>query len=156
MERILELAFLSDLIQEAWFGRGRLIDVLHSSVDAFGHDLVLECGSVMRHVQIKSRALNGRNTRYKINTRLAERPSGCVIWIGWERPLNSNRVDMAYRWFGGPPGDPLPDLGGVVAKHSKADATGKKLERKDIRVLNLGKFEALTGIPDVLNRLFGI
>lgn len=153
MERILEMAFLSDLIQEAWFGRHKLVDVLHSTVDAFGHDVVLECGNVIRHVQIKSRALGGKNTRYNVNMRLAERPSGCVIWIGWERI--ENRVQMTYRWFGGAPGEPLPDLGKVVAKHSKGTATGEKLPRSGIRVVTLGRFERLVSVSDVLTRLFG-
>ena len=92
-------------MQEAWFGRGQLIDVMHSSVDAFGHDVVLECGHVLRHVQLKSRALSGKNTRYKINTRLAERPSGCVVWIGWARRPGLNQVDMLALGFGAGAGD---------------------------------------------------
>lgn len=155
MERLLELSLVAELTQEAWFGRRQLVDVLHSTVDAFGHDVVLECGSVLRHVQIKSRALSGTTSSYKINMRLGERPSGCVIWIGWQRPSGSNRLDMQYRWFGGLPGQPLPALGDVVAKHSKANAQGIKLGRPRIRRVTLGRFERLSGPSDLLDRLFG-
>jgi hypothetical protein len=155
LARLLELSVMAELVQEAWFGRGQLIDVMHSSVDAFGHDVVLECGRVLRHVQLKSRALSGTNTVYKINTRLAERPSGCVVWIGWARRPSSNRLDLEYRWFGGLPGEPLPALGDAVAKHSKANALGVKLERAKIRNINLGRFERLGGVADLLDRLFG-
>ena len=155
MERLLELFLMAELAQEAWFGRGQLIDVMHSSVDAFGHDVVLECGPVLRHVQLKSRALAGTTSSYKINTRLAERPSGCVIWIGWERRSGSNRLQTEYRWFGGLPGEPLPDIGDVIAKHSKANAQGVKLHRANIRVVRLSKFERLDGVGDLLDRLFG-
>lgn len=108
------------------------------------------------NVQIKSRALTGKTSRYKINTRLAERPSGCVVWVGWSQRPDSHRVDMEYRWFGGAPGEPLPELGDVVAKHSKANAQGVKLERPGIRILNLGRFDRLKGISELLDRLFGL
>lgn len=155
LERLLELALMADLTQEAWFGRGQIVDVLHSSVDAFGHDVVLECGQVLRHVQIKSRASGGTTTRYKINTRLTDRPSGCVIWLGWQRQSDVNRLEMEYRWFGGLPGERLPDLGTTVAKHSKANAQGVKLERPGIRIVPLSRFEKVGSVSELLDRLFG-
>jgi hypothetical protein len=155
LERLIELHLMSELTQEAWFGRGLLVDVLHSSVDAFGHDVVLECGSVLRHVQLKSRALAGKTSRYAINTRLAERPSGCVIWIGWEREPRSNRLRTEYRWFGEAPGSSLPPLGDTIAKHSKANAEGVKLERPGMRIVPLSRFEKLAGVGELIDRLFG-
>jgi hypothetical protein len=154
-ERLLELALIADLTQEAWFGRHQIVDVLHSTVDAFGHDVVFECGQVLRHVQIKGRAMNGTTTRYKINTRLAARPSGCVIWLGWQRRTDVNRLDMEYRWLGGLPGERLPDLGNTVAKHTKANAQGIKIERPDIRIVPPSRFEKLASMSELLDRLFG-
>lgn len=122
LEKIIELAFLSDLTQEAWFGRRQIVDVMHSSVDAFGHDVVLECGSVLRHVQLKARRAGAMTSRYKINTKLGERPSGCVVLIDWHLGSESDRINLSYRWFGGEPGLPLPPLGDRIAKHSKANA----------------------------------
>jgi hypothetical protein len=78
-----------------------------------------------------------------------------VVWLGWSRRPNENRVDIQYRWFGGIPGEPLPDLGDVVAKHAKANAAGVKLERPGIRKVNLGRFERLDGPQELLERLFG-
>lgn len=109
--------------------------------------MVLECGPVLRHVQFKSRRLDAKTSTYKLNTRLAERPSGCVVWLGWSPQPNENRVHIEYRWFGGSPGEPLPDLGDVVAKHAKANAAGVKLERPGIRRVNLGRFELSTERP---------
>ena len=137
VEHLLEHVVLAELAQEAWFGRGRLIDVLHSSVDAFGHDVVLECGSILRHLQFKARRLDGRTSSYKINSRLAERPSGCVVWIGWKAREGENRVDVQYRWFSGLRGEPLPELGDKVAKNAKAIAQGVKLARPGIRMVTL-------------------
>ena len=155
MEHLLEHAVLAELTQEAWFGRGQLIDILHSSVDAFGHDVVLECGRIIRHVQFKARRLDATTSTYKINTRLSQRPSGCIVWLGWSRLPSSNRVSIQYRWFGGPPGKPLPDFGEVVAKHAKGNALGVKHERPGIRVVTLGRFERVRDAADLLGRLFG-
>jgi hypothetical protein len=155
MEHLLEHVVLADLAQEAWFGRGQLVDILHSSVDAFGHDVVLECGDVLRHVQFKARRLDASTRNYRINTKLAERPSGCIVWLGWLRRPQTNRVDIEYRWFGGKPGERLPKLGDVLAKHAKGNAEGVKLERPGIRVLALSRFERLDGPGELLDRLFG-
>jgi hypothetical protein len=155
MEHLLEHVVLAELAQEAWFGREQLIDIMHSSVDAFGHDVVLECGDVIRHVQFKARRLDAKTTAYKINTKLAERPSGCIVWLGWARRPDANRVDVEYRWFGGTPGEPLPSLGDVVAKHTKANAQGVKVARPGIRQLSLSRFERLRDASELLDRLFG-
>jgi hypothetical protein len=155
MEHLLEHVVLAELSQEAWFGRGQLVDIMHSSVDAFGHDVVLECGDVIRHVQFKARRLDAKTSTYKINTKLAERPSGCIVWLGWSRPASVNRVDVEYRWFGGKPGERLPSLGDVVAKHTKANALGIKVVRPGIRQLSLSKFERLNDVGELVDRLFG-
>lgn len=155
LENVLEHVFLAELLQEAWFGRRQVVDVLHTSVDAFGYDVALQLGGVMRHVQLKARKRSGRQTRVKLNSLLSTRPSGCVIWMGWDQVPDSNRLSLDYRWFGGAPGAPLPELGDVVAKHSKANAEGDKQHRPGIRIVNLGRFERLHGTADVLDRLFG-
>lgn len=155
MENLLELTVLSDIVQEAWFGRRLLVDVMRSQVDAFGHDVVLECGTVIRHVQFKARRADGKRTKYPINSRLAERPSGCVVWLGWQQRSDSNRVHIEYRWFGGMPGEPLPDLGARVAKHTKANAEGIKHARPEIREISLSRFERLPDTAALLDRLFG-
>lgn len=96
-----------------------MLDVLHSNVDAFGYDVALGLEEVTRHIQLKTRAMSGKNTRLHINTGLSKHPSGCVVWMGWQRNEGTNRIELEYRWFGGAPGHPLPDLGTVVGKHTK-------------------------------------
>ncbi|QGG41850.1 hypothetical protein [Aeromicrobium yanjiei] len=154
-EKMIETAFLRDLLGEMWFGRGEIVDVMHSSLDAFGFDLVLETSRALRHVQLKARRRGGKNARLNINTRLAERASGCVVWMEWAKVADQNALEIEYRWFGGAPGDPLPPLGDRAAKHAKANAQGVKNERSGIRVLPLGQLERLEGIAEVADRLFG-
>ena len=155
MESLLELIVLGELAQEAWFGRRQLIDVGRPVVDAFGYDVTLRCNGVLRHVQFKSRRIDGKAASYKISTRLAECPSGCVVWLGWSPKADTHRVDIAHRWFGGAPGDPLPDLGSTIAKHTKANSAGMKIERPDQRVVPLRRFERIANTSVLLDHLFG-
>lgn len=155
LARLIEYQLLADLLQEAWFGRNMLIDVMHSSVDAFGYDLVLESGRVIRHVQLKARKLDGKRSAYDINTTLRDRPSGCVIWVGYRRRTGTNSLDLEYRFFGGPPGQRLADLGEAPVLHTKANSTGQKAIRPGLRSVKLSAFEKVTDIPDLLDKLFG-
>lgn len=63
LEHLLEHVFLSEILQEVWFSRQQVIDVLHTSVDAFGYDVVLDLDGVTRHVQLKARRKDGRASR---------------------------------------------------------------------------------------------
>lgn len=155
LEHVIEHIFLAEVLQEAWFVRGEVVDVLHTSVDAFGYDVVLELGAITRHVQLKTRALTGKASAYTINTKLAKHASGCVVWMGWAKNPETNRIDLEYRWFGGAPGEPLPELGDVVGKHTKADAEGVKKERLSTRRVPLTKFEKVSNVGELLDRLFG-
>lgn len=155
LARIIEYQLVADLLQEAWFSRQMLVDVMHSAVDAFGYDLILESGQVIRHVQLKARKRAGKRSSYDINTNLADRPSGCVIWVGYEWNPDTNRLELEYRFFGGEPGSPIPDLGDAVVKHAKANSEGKKLVRPGLRAVKLTQFEKVESISVLLDRLFG-
>jgi len=61
-----------------------------------------------------------------------------------------------YLWFGGKPGEPLPDISrNMIAKHAKGNAQGEKAERPNHRTIRISKFEKLVSLDMVLERLFG-
>jgi hypothetical protein len=155
LARLIEYKLVSALLEEAWFGRGMLIDVMASSVDAFGYDIVFESGSVIRHVQLKTRRQKGKTTQYGINMKLAERPSGCVIWMGYERKQGTSELALTYKFLGGPPGEPLPPLGDAPVKQAKANKDGEKAGRPGLRAVKLTSFQDVSAIPDLLDKLFG-
>ena len=80
-ERLVEHVFISELLQEAWFGYGAAMEVLHTEVDSSGYDVVLECNRILRHVQLKTSEAGSRTARQLVNVALAEKPSGCVVWL---------------------------------------------------------------------------
>jgi hypothetical protein len=53
-EKVMEHVFISEVLQETWYGFGKVVEVLRSEVDASGFDVVFECNGVLRHVQLKT------------------------------------------------------------------------------------------------------
>jgi hypothetical protein len=113
---------------------------------------VMSYRRVVRHIQFKSVMEDGKAANVKVSLKLMEKPSGCVLWIVLSRKLELK----SYRWFGGAPGELLPDIRDLKkAKHSKGNAAGIKLERPDHRIVPRGRFKQLETLDAVLTRLFG-
>lgn len=152
-EMLLEHLFTGAVMRYLWLkGFGRM-ELLKPQVDDDGYDLVLETNGITRHVQLKASHHGAATARVNINVALAEKPSGCVIWIRFD----PESLDFGpFLWFGGAPGEQLPDLASFkVAMHTKADAQGVKSERPNIRTAPAAIFERLATIDEVVARLFG-
>ena len=151
-EEYAEYVFLGAIVQEAW-KRDVDLTILRSQTDADGYDLVLETDSVTRHVQLKTSGTDAKTSSQKLSLKLCRRPSGCVVWI----VLNPDTLELDhFRWFGGKPGQPLPDLGSKVAKHTRANAQGVKAKRSNHRVLPKGRFTMLGSVGSLFDALFGL
>lgn len=152
-EQVLEHVFVADLLRCLWCNKIYNAEVLRGEVDRGGYDLVVECNGIVRHIQFKASHRTAKTSRVNINTNLASKPSGCVIWI-WFDPETMNLGP--FLWFGDNPGQPLPPLGDRVAKHSKANAKGFKAESPNSRTLNKGQFTVLADIEGIIHALFNI
>jgi len=150
-EKVLEHRLISDLA-ELMMRRGVQIDVMRGEFDAHGHDVVFEAAGVLRHVQLKAMVAGGKRRDVNVNVRLRSRSSGCIAWMVYD-PATLKVIE--YRWFGGEPGEPLPDIGGTVARHSKGNALGEKALRTGHRLLGKTKFETLADLGMLADRLFG-
>ena len=108
---------------------------------------------IQQHLQLKASFHGSKTARQNIHLELGAKPSGCVVWI----LVDAEMLALGpFLWFGGTPGEKLPSLSMFkVAKHSKADMTGRKAERPMVRVVPKLKFEELSGIKELLARLFG-
>jgi hypothetical protein len=156
-EQLVEHAFISELLQETWFRYGQTVEVLRSEIDSSGYDLLLECNGVIRHVELKTSGTEARRSFQNINMALAEKPSGCVIWLMRKEDESKNRVNLKYLYFGDVPGKPLPSLETFkIAKHTKGNAQGVKKERPLIRQVPKSKFIEQSGINELLGKLFGL
>ncbi len=149
---LIEHLFVGELLRCAW-RQGAFIEVLKPQVDDAGYDLLLESNGIARHLQLKASFHGSKTARQNIHLELGAKPSGCIVWI----LVDAKMLALGpFLWFGGTPGEKLPSLSMFkVAKHSKADMTGRKAERSMVRVVPKLKFEELSGIEELLARLFG-
>jgi hypothetical protein len=152
-EMLLEHLFAGAVMRHLWLrGVGR-VEMLKPQVDDSGYDLVLEAKGFVRHIQLKASHHGAATARVNINIALQEKPSGCVIWLHFD----PNTLDFGpFLWFGGKPGEKLPDLDCFkIAKHSKANSEGIKAERPNIVYVPKGQFQQLRSIEELVTCLFG-
>ncbi len=156
-EQLVEHVFVSEILQEVWYGFGQTVEVLRSEIDASGYDIVFECNGVLRYVQLKTSKADAKTARQNVNIALTDKPSGCVVWMLRHEDSKSNRMKLSYLFFGNGPGEPLPSLEDFkVAKHTKGNAQGVKLEKPAIRVVPKGKFVKVQTTGKLVERLFGL
>jgi len=151
-EQALGHVFLGQLLTYMWQSGARDIEVLKSEVDRGGYDVVLESNRVIRHVQLKSSFRGSKVREVDISTKLLHKPDGCILWLEFDR--ESLAIERFY-WFGGEAGNGLPDLGGRISRHSKANSKGEKNERLAYRVVAKGDFQVLADISELVGKLFG-
>lgn len=151
VEKVLEYRFLAGVTAEL-LRRDAAFDVMRSDVDCHGHDLVIEANRIMRHIQLKAMVAGGKRADVTIHAALAAKASGCVVWMIYDP---STFEPLSFRWFGGPPGEAMPDPGERVARHARANAEGIKAERAMHRVIKGGRFSELPDFATLVDVLFG-
>jgi hypothetical protein len=152
-EALLEHLFAGEVMRRLWLRGAWRLEVLKPQVDDGGYDLVLEANGVVRHIQLKSSFLGSTVSDTGINLLLGEKPSGCVVFMWFDR----QSLELGpFAFFGGPAGQKLPSLAAMkIARHSKGNAQGIKTERPQIRIVPLAKFERLKTFDELVARLFG-
>jgi hypothetical protein len=155
-ERLLEHIFISEMLQESLFKFHKYIDILKAEIDASGYDIVMECNSIIRHIQLKTSIKGASKAKINVNIALAEKPSGCIVLIEWYVENNS-RILLNYLFFGNQPGNPLPNIHDhKTGKHAKANSQGIKTERPSSREIKINEFTRLANISDLYIALFGL
>ncbi len=151
-EKLIEHLFVAELLKLSWLHHSCSLEIAKPEVDNSGYDLIVEAMGTVRHVQLKTSILGGKAAFQKIHTRLAEKPSGCVVWIY----IDEKTLDLGpFLFFGAEAGKPLPSLADrKVARHTKGNKDGIKAERQNIRVLPKGSFTKIESIEDLYTQLF--
>lgn len=151
-EKILEHQFVGELLRVLWCKGMREVELLKAEVDAGGYDLVLECNGVTRHVQLKSSYRGAKTSRVNIHVGLQRRDSGCVVWIMFDP--TSMQIGP-FLWLGNPPGQPTPEFGDRIGRHSKGNQHGHKAARPNIRIVSKAEFIELATMQELADALFG-
>lgn len=152
-ESVLEHLFIGEVMTYCWRERLPRIEILKSQVDNAGYDVVLEANGIMRHVQLKSWHVGAATPGVNINVELANKPSGCVVWMFVDPgTLESSH----FLWFGEGPGESLASLDTFkTSTHNKRNAQGVKTERPSNRYVTRRFFTLLPMIEAVVVKLFG-
>lgn len=155
-EQLVEHLFISEVLQEALYRYSKTVEVLHGEVDASGYDLVLDCNGYIRHLQLKTSKPDKKGSQ-PVNVALAEKPSGCVVWVLRHEDRKTCRTTLSYRFFGGDPGKPLPSLQRFsVATRATPNKEGIKPVRQAIRLVPKSQFDLLPDTTTLVKRLFGL
>lgn len=150
-ERIVEHVFVGDALRTLW-RRGIVdVEVLRSEFDAHGYDLVLARGRVVRHIQFKTGS-KAKPDSVSVATALADKPSGCVIWISI-----SDGLDLGpFYWYGGAPGEPLPAIADLRnPRRPTRNKAGERPIRQNHREVPARSFQRIETLEGVLAALLG-
>ncbi|OWP72947.1 hypothetical protein [Pseudomonas sp. K2I15] len=152
-EKLIEHLFIGELLKISWINKDFTLEISKPEVDRSGYDIIAEANGIIRHIQLKATFIGSTTASHRIHISLTKKPSGCVVLVHFD----NETLDLGpFYYFGSRPGLPLPSLENLkVAKHTKGDATGLKLERPNIRVLNKGSFVKLNTINELYIHLFG-
>jgi hypothetical protein len=148
-ERIVEYVFVGDVLRTLWRLGVTDVEILRPEFDAHGYDVVMSRGAIVRHLQLKTQAAG----KVSVGAALANKPSGCVIWIA----LNKETLELGpFMWFGGLPGKPLPEISGYPnPRRATHNAGGVRPVRKNHHELPPAAFTRLKTLDEVVARLFG-
>lgn len=143
-EKLIEHLFVGQLLKISWRRGDCALEVAKPEVDYQGYDLIAEMNGCVRHIQLKASHKNARASHQKVHVSLAAKPSGCVVWVYFDEET----LDLGpFLFFGSAPREQLPDISTFsIAKHTKGNAQGVKLERPSIRKVNKGKFDVQESI----------
>jgi hypothetical protein len=150
-ERIVEHVFVGEALRALWQRGITDVEVLRSEFDAHGYDLVMGRGQIVRHIQFKT-GVRDKPSPVSVGRALAEKPSGCVIWICVTLGLDIG----PFWWFGGEPGEPLPDLSDFASpKRIGRNKEGERPLRANHRKVPARYFRRIDTINSMLEVLFG-
>lgn len=150
-EKVVEHIFLAELSKALLLDLKLPFEVLRAEFDANGYDVVIEAGSVLRHVQLKATATTGRRAHVDVQTALTEKPSGCVVWLF----VDPHSLTLGpFLWFGSDTGRRMPSLGDREVRHSRGDASGEKKVRSGLRRLPKGEFVRFETMPELARAMF--
>lgn len=150
-ERIVEHVFVGDALRELWRLGVYDVEVLRSEFDAHGYDLVMARGKIVRHIQFKTGTQKKPGT-VSLSRALAEKPSGCAIWIRLEPDLSMG----PFFWFGAAPGQPLAALHHLPnSRRVTPNKTGIRPVRKNHHEVPGAAFVPRSSLREILVDLFG-
>lgn len=149
-EKLIEHLFVGELLKLSWLHHACSLEIAKPEVDNSGYDLIAEAEGRVRHIQLKTSIIGGTTASQKVHMKLAEKPSGCVVWIYFDEDTLRLGPFFYFEVNAG------SISGRKIAKHTKGNKDGVKAERQKLRVVPKGSFTKIESIEDVYARLFEV
>ena len=150
LSKIMEYKLIGEIASSLW-KQGKTCDVLRQDVDNSGYDLVIECGKVIRHIQVKTSTETAKAAYQKANLKLELKPSACIIWVRYDELT----LAIKYFEFFSNGFSRLQLKGRPIAKHTKGNSSGKKLLRPNIVTVKKSDFSRILTTEKLVQALFG-
>ena len=153
-EAVSQHLFLSEIMRCAWM-QNTPIEISHPRADGAGsgYHLVMERGGIVRHIMLKTKSSRSRTSSVKVHVNLSAKPGGCAVWLVVDE---ATMAFEEFRWFGGPPGEPLPPIARhPIAREDRENSDGVKKSRPQWRIVPQGRFERLMSVGEIVERMFG-
>ncbi|CDZ72768.1 Hypothetical protein NGAL_HAMBI2610_43950 [Neorhizobium galegae bv. orientalis] len=149
-ENIVEHLFVGAALRLLWQNGVVNVEILRSEFDAYGYDLVITAGQLVRHIQLKA------GTKLKpisVSRLLAEKLSGCIVYI----EVN-DRLDLGpYYVFSSDAGERLPDISKFkTTRRATANSNGDKPLRAGHVDVPTSKFEIYQTLAELLSYLLSM
>jgi len=155
IENMIEHAFISEIVQEAWINNKGKLEILRAEVDDAGYDIVLSWKNKNRYIQLKTSEKDGTTAKQKLNIALAHKENGCIVWIIRETNDKTKRFKFKYLFFGSEFGQPFPDVEKYkTAKHPRRNAKGERKERPNVKEIPKDAFTKCNSCSKLFTALF--
>lgn len=155
-EKIVEHLFIGELLKHFWNELGENVadlELMKSEFDAHGYDVIISLGTAIRHIQIKAgkAARNKRPKSVRVSMRLANKPGGCLLWIG----VDDRLTFTSLCWYGEEIGSPMKIEPSFKVSRGYRRKDGEKVFRTGHREIPGARLKVLSSIPEVAKHLFG-
>jgi hypothetical protein len=137
----------------AWFTYKKEVKIIRCEVDSSGYDLIVDCDSTFRYIQLKTSVLSSKRSYQKFNVSLLAQQNPCIIWIIYRYDKKKNDLDFKYYFWGNELGKKKPNEKAYKATRQRT-AGGKNGRLCNVRNIPKGQFSE-ANIFELFIKLFG-
>ena len=152
-EALLEHLFAGEIMRRLGCRGEWRLEVLKPQVDDGGYSLVLEANGIVRHIQMKASFTGSTVRETKVNALLASKPSGCIIFIWFDKARPESRPLRVLRRAAG------QAAAGHHRHENRTPHEGQRQRRQggatdDTQNSPLSRFERIADLDALVARLF--
>lgn len=153
-EKLIEHRFIADIMAHAWFTYKKEVKIIRCEVDSSGYDLILDCESIFRYIQLKTSITTSKRSYQKFNISLLTQENPCIIWIIYRYDKKKNDLDFKYYFWGTELGKRKPKESAYKSTRQKTPG-GKRGRLCNVRNIPKGQFSE-ANIFELFIKLFGL